>query len=191
MLGFGDEPGPDAAEHTQRLAEEERRLPLVVEHEGGTRPGVVIRCQKANNASSRPSCHRRRFFVFGFERPAGDRLRPPELTPPSPAVAARSPSAPRRAAPPRSPCAARRTRRGAHLGHVARAFEVDVELADRVRAGPARQHRPRVAHRNRFFEVVRDEHHRFASSQPTTRAPRFPSTGASECRAPRRAHPSR
>ena len=36
---LGDEPRPDAAEDLDRLAEEERRLAVVLEHEGGQEAG--------------------------------------------------------------------------------------------------------------------------------------------------------
>ena len=57
-------------------------------------------------------------------------------------------------------------RMGAHLGHVARARQVDRELADRMRRRPGRQHHHAVAHRDGFVQVVRDEQHRLLLGGP-------------------------
>src|SRR6476659_271235 len=109
----------------------------------GSRPGVVSRCQTTNTATSKPACHRRRYFIASCRKLlpiAGEHLlaqdRPDRLVQLDEA------------------------RRRAHLGDVARPRQVDRELADRMRRRAGREADDAVAHRDRLVEVVGDEEHR-------------------------------
>src|SRR6267143_3051080 len=52
------------------------------------------------------------------------------------------------------------------LGDIARPRQVDGEFADRVRLGAGREHPDAIRQRDRFLQVVGDEHHRLAIGGP-------------------------
>src|SRR5947207_7085313 len=110
---------------------------------GGTRPGAVSTCQARNTATSTASCHTRRLRVEGliaFHIGGGSGR---ELL----AVALQHFFAQHV---PDGLVQLDEARRDAHFGDVARAFEIDTELADGMRGRPGRKHDDAVAHRDRL-----------------------------------------
>src|SRR6187399_1718193 len=105
---------------------------------GGSRPGAVSTCHSTKIATSRPSCQARRLpgrGLMNFHMASGGQLLLIAL---DDLVAQHRPD---------RLVQLDEARRGAHLGDVARALEVDAELADRVRARPGAQAHHAVAHR--------------------------------------------
>src|SRR6187455_2812698 len=114
----------------------------------GSRPGVVSRCQTTKTATRSPACQTRRYLIA---QPGCSSCR--QLLPVS-GEHLFAQDAPDRLV------QLDEARRRPHLGDVARARQVDLELADRMRAGPGRETDDPVAHGDRLVEVVGDEEHR-------------------------------
>ena len=148
MSWLVDEPGPDAAEDLQRLAEEERRLAIVLEHERRQQAGRRQQVPGDEDRDQEP------------ELPGAQVLHRADASHVRPRAAAGSRSALPRAAPPRSPGAARRSA----ASRAPRRRRAGAAGRSRTRRSDATPARPRadhaVAQRDRLVEVVGDEEHR-------------------------------
>src|SRR3954464_13084083 len=118
----------------------------------GTSPGTVSTCQATKIPASTTSCQKRsqRRFTPGRRAMGSDRLGELLLVAGQHLFAQHVPD---------RLVQLHETRRGANLGHVARAGEIDAEFADRMRGGSRGQHHHAGAHRDGLVEVVRDEQH--------------------------------
>src|SRR3974390_626169 len=116
------------------------------EKKGGISGGFVITCKKTNTAASISTCQRRSALLvllllialedFVLHRLPDARVQLDEA------------------------------RREPDLGHVARPRQADAEPADRARCGAGGQHHHAIRKRNRFLQIVRDEHHGLAVGRP-------------------------
>src|SRR5438067_11931619 len=125
----------------------------------GSRPGTVSTCQARNSSTRRTSCQARRLRRLGLIKRhvafTASCLRELLLVAGEHLFAQHVPD---------RLVQLDEARIGAHLGDVARAREVDAELADDARTRARGQDDDAVAHRDRLVEVVRDEQHRLATA---------------------------